>query len=141
MKIKLPVPAGGPVSLYELEIKNKQCERSELEKQIQEIEKNINPIIEKLKTGEISIFNYLILFTRADTGERIGDPMSGGMALCVLGGKEYALPEFQARYKKHLQEVLELTKNQTYPLNIEIILEGARDSITTEVDAFHPDEE
>ena len=139
MKVKIPEPVDD-LEFYRLSIENKTFTKSELEKLVKNIESDLDKIYEtELKTGKISFLNYQILFM-TNNKEELGYMLDGGMFLSVKAGRECALPEFQCRYKNSFKKVLADPKSISQPLNIYLSITGARDTITTEVEAKDPKE-
>lgn len=135
MESKVPVkigePVGPPIIYYEKIIENRKFSVKELKSLLNRIEKDLDALYEKID-DKVAMLFYYGTFQRADNSEYIGF-----MSRCIdlrYGRKAH----FKEKYKETFKEVLEKTKNINCPLNIDIVIDGAGDSITNIVQAKDP---
>lgn len=129
--VKVSEPVGPPIVYYEKIIENRTFNFEELEKLLTKIEKDLDVLYEEID-DRIVMLSYYGTFRRVDNLEYIG-LMSGCIDL-RRGRKAH----FKEKYKKTFREILEKTKNIDYSININVVVDGARDAITHIVQAKDP---
>ena len=131
------------VELFNRPINNRLFTRDGLSNLLTEFEKELDYILERLKTGELSMIFYDLTLRRANNGRDIGGIIEGGSDLTV-GEREtkhslFMLQEDEYRgYKSIFKRAID-EHDYSVPINSEMYLFGARDKITKTVPALNPE--
>ena len=132
MSVKFQEPVGGKVIYRKESHYSKKFSERELEKFIEGLGADLDEICEGLVSREeVSVFDYIINFRRslARDNSRLY-PLDGGLGLSVDGMREFLVRDFQKRYRRGFEQILESQKDKSEPLDINISLIGYRDTIT-----------
>lgn len=132
MKVKVPEPVS-PAIFYEKIIKDRRFNFEDLEKLLNEFEKKLDDIYERLN-NKIAIFDYRIVLMNENNKKDV-EFVTGLIDLSVKEGREYALPDFKKEYKKAFRTFLGKKENFSNPLYIEVAVIGFGDKIYHEVEA------
>ena len=97
-----------------------------LEDQLEKIEKELDVVYKtELQSNKYSLITYHFKLREYD--------IEGGIVLSIKEGRIYSLPNFQEKYKRLFQNVLE-TENDSESVSIDIKVIGYADQITENKD-------
>jgi len=134
--VKLGVPVGEPIVFYNLKIKNRKFNSSELREFVEKTKNEIDESCEKIDES-ISMASFYLNFLDLNNKKDLEFIIST-TDLTVFNSVGEGISWIKGYYKWEFKHFLDKLENRNYCLDINVDFYGFRDKVTEIVSTFEP---